>query len=210
LRALCAESGTTLFAGLHAVVKAFLFATTGQTDIVVMSPVSLRDGRILDDQLGPLINTVAVRDHIGPRESFRTLLAAVRESVLEALAHRRVPPGDIGKALGLDADTPLADIGLTLQPSSPRTDTVEVPRPDVVFGAHTALWFDIAERTDTLHVEIVAPHSRIDDDTLAELGRVFLRTLRTLLDRVDDPLDQAVGVQPPTQSPAPLTIELRY
>jgi len=209
LRALCAETGTTLFAGLHAVVKAFLFAMTGQTDIVVMSPVSLRDGRVLDEQLGPLINTVAVRDHVGPREPFRALLGSVRESVLAALAHRRVPPGDIGGALGLDTDAPLADVGLTLQPRTPRTDTAEVPRPDVVFGAHTALWFDVTEQADTLHVEIVAPYARTDDATLAELGRAFLRTVSTLLDHVDDPLDQAVGARP-TQSPTPLTIELRY
>ncbi|MGW3008342.1 amino acid adenylation domain-containing protein [Streptomyces sp. NPDC001219] len=206
LRALCADGRTTLFAGLHAVVKAFLFAMTRQTDLVVMSPVSLRDGRVLEEQLGPLLNTVALRDHIRPGEPFRALLGSVRHSVLDALAHRRTPPGDIGRALGLEADAPLADVGLTLQP---RADTAEVPRTEVVFGAHTALWFDITERADTLEVEIVAPRARIDDDTLAGLGRAFLRIVETLLDHADDPLDRAVDARP-AQSPAPLTIELRY
>ncbi|MGY5129072.1 amino acid adenylation domain-containing protein [Streptomyces nigrescens] len=206
LQALCSDTHATLFAGLHALVKAFLFAMTRQTDFVVMSPVSLRDGRALEEQLGPLINTVAVRDHVEPREPFRALLDSVRQSVLDALAHRRIPPGDIGRALGLDADAPLADIGLTLQP---RADTTEVPRTEVVFGAHTALWFDITERADTLHVEIVAPRARIDDDTLAELGRAFLRIVGMLLDHADDPLDQAVDARS-AESPAPLTIELRY
>ncbi|MFE1173267.1 amino acid adenylation domain-containing protein [Streptomyces sp. NPDC058773] len=210
LQALCADTGATLFAGLHAVVKAFLFALTRQTDCVVMSPVSLRDGRAHEEQLGPLINTVAVRDHLAPRESFRELLDSVRRSVLDALAHRRIPPGDIGRALGLDADAPLADIGLTLQPRAGTTgDTTDVPRTDVVFGAHTALWFDITERADTLHVEIVAPRARLDDDTLAELGSAFLRIVGTLLDHADDPLERAVGARPAT-TPAPLTIELRY
>jgi amino acid adenylation domain-containing protein len=209
LQALCADTGATLFAGLHALVKAFLFAMTGQTDVVVMSPVSLRDGRVLDEQLGPLINTLGIRDHVEPRKPFSALLDSVRQSVLDALARRRVPPGDIGRALGLDADAPLADVGLTLQPRTLRTDTADVPGPEVVFGAHTALWFDITERADTLHVEIVAPHARTDDDTLAELGRAFLRIAGMLLDHADDPLDQAVGARS-AESPAPLTIELRY
>ncbi|MGX1849634.1 amino acid adenylation domain-containing protein [Streptomyces sp. NPDC055299] len=206
LRALCKDTEATLFAGLHAVVKAFLFAMTRQTDLVVMSPVSLRDGRVLEEQLGPLINTVALRDHIEPREPFRALLGSVRQSVVDALAHRRIPPGEIGRALGLDADAPLADIGLTLQPRAGATD---VPWTEEVFGAHTALWFDITERTDTLDVEIVAPRARVDDDTLAELGRAFLRIVGTLLDHADAPLDAAVGARP-AESPAPLTIELRY
>ncbi|WP_327228255.1 amino acid adenylation domain-containing protein [Streptomyces platensis] len=206
LQALCSDAQTTLFAGLHAVVKAFLFALTRQTDLVVMSPVSLRDGRVLEEQLGPLINTVALRDHVEPREPFRALLDSVRHSVVDALAHRRIPPGDIGRALGLDADAPLADIGLTLQP---RTGTTEAAWTEEVFGAHTPLWFDITEQADTLHVEIVAPRARIDDDTLAELGRAFLRIVGLLLDHADAPLDQAVGARP-AESPAPLTIELRY
>jgi hypothetical protein len=206
LQALCADNQATLFAGLHAVVKAFVFAMTRQTDLVVMSPVSLRDGRVLEEQLGPLINTVALRDHVAPREPFRALLDSVRHSVVDALAHRRIPPGDIGRALGLDADAPLADIGLTLQP---RTDTTEAAWTEEVFGAHTALWFDITEQADTLHIEIVAPRARIDDDTLAELGRAFLRIVGLLLDHADAPLDQAVGARP-AESPAPLTIELRY
>lgn len=209
LRTLCAETGATLFSGLHALVKAFLFAMTGQTDIVVMSPASLRDGPALDEQLGPLVNTLGVRGRVDPRAPFSALLDSVRRSVLDTLAHRWIPPGDIGRSLGLDADAPLADVGLTLQPRTLLTDAGDVPRPDTVFGAHTALWFDITERADTLDVEIVAPRTRTDDDTLAGLGGAFLQVVETLLDHADDPLDRTVGAAsaPP---PAPLTIELRY
>ncbi|EMF01223.1 amino acid adenylation domain-containing protein [Streptomyces mobaraensis NBRC 13819 = DSM 40847] len=213
LRALCADTGATLFGGLHALVKAFLFAMTGQTDLVVLSPVSLRDGPLLDEQLGPLINTVGIRDRVEPHASFAALLASVRRSVRDALAHRWVPPGDIGRALGLAADAPLADVGLTLQPRTPtlgpRTAADDAPRSEVVFGAHTPLWFDVTERADTLDVEIVAPRARADADALAALGRAFLRIAGTLLDHAGDPLDRAVGARP-ADSPAPLTIELRY
>ncbi|MGW1196496.1 amino acid adenylation domain-containing protein [Streptomyces sp. NPDC002536] len=209
LRALCADTGATLFAGLHALVKAFLFAMTGQTDLVVMSPVSLRDGPVLDEQLGPLINTLGIRDRVEPHAPFTTLLGSVRRSALDALAHRWVPPVNIGRALGLDADTPLADVGLTLQPRTLLTGTEDAPRPDFVFGAHTALWFDITERADTLDIEIVAPRARTDDDTLTELGRAFRRIVETLLDHADDPLDRTVGAAS-APAPAPLTIELRY
>ncbi len=50
------------------------------------------------------VNTLVVRSEVPPGGTFRDLLARVRKGQIEALAHRHVPFGDLGRLLGADRD----------------------------------------------------------------------------------------------------------
>ncbi len=91
LKELGRREGATLFMTLLAAFQTLLARSTGTFDIVVGCPVACRDDPVLENLIGPFINTLPIRAVLEPSMSFRTLLAQTRTRALEALAHSSVP-----------------------------------------------------------------------------------------------------------------------
>ena len=91
LKNLCGRESVTLFMTLLAAFQTLLARTAGKRDIVVGCPVAGRDDPLLEDLIGPFINTIPFRAVLDLSTSFRALLRQSRTRVLEALAHSDVP-----------------------------------------------------------------------------------------------------------------------
>ncbi|MFC0534271.1 condensation domain-containing protein, partial [Phytohabitans kaempferiae] len=91
LRGLCRGGGATLFVGLVAAVQVVLSRWSGSLDVGVATVSAGRDRAELENVVGFFVNTLVLRSRIDPGVSFRDLLGGVRETVLEAFAHQRVP-----------------------------------------------------------------------------------------------------------------------
>ncbi|MGE5343416.1 MAG: amino acid adenylation domain-containing protein [Candidatus Omnitrophota bacterium] len=91
LKRMCNELGTTLFIILLAMVKVFLYRYTGQTDIIVGTPVAGRDHKDLENQIGFYVNMLALRNQLTKGQSFRDVLEMVKRSTLEAFEHQVYP-----------------------------------------------------------------------------------------------------------------------
>ncbi len=91
LEELALREGATLFMTLLAAFKVLLHRHTGQTDLVVGTPVANRTHRELEGLIGFFANTLPLRSHFEPGLSFRDLLAQVKETSLEAFAQQDVP-----------------------------------------------------------------------------------------------------------------------
>ncbi|HKH46874.1 MAG TPA: amino acid adenylation domain-containing protein [Thermoanaerobaculia bacterium] len=91
VRELSRREGSTLYITLLAAFMALLHRATGQRDLVLGTPVSLRERSNVEELIGMFINTLVIRAEVGSGASFRALLAHVRERVLEAFDHRDVP-----------------------------------------------------------------------------------------------------------------------
>jgi natural product biosynthesis luciferase-like monooxygenase protein/amino acid adenylation domain-containing protein/FkbM family methyltransferase len=89
--ALARAERATPFLVLLAAFQALLHRYTGQTDLVVGSPVSRRDRPELEPLVGLFVNLVALRARVAPEAGFRELLRQVREDALEAFALADVP-----------------------------------------------------------------------------------------------------------------------
>ncbi|EPY00899.1 tyrocidine synthetase II [Magnetospirillum fulvum MGU-K5] len=101
-----------------ALVKALLFRITGQTDIIVGSPIACRDHEDLRDQIGFYVNTLALRDRIEGEAGFEALFARVKATVTAALDHRAYPFDRLVEELGLPRDlsrTPVFEVAVVLQ-----------------------------------------------------------------------------------------------
>ncbi|MES2693868.1 MAG: MupA/Atu3671 family FMN-dependent luciferase-like monooxygenase [Verrucomicrobiota bacterium] len=77
----------TLIAGFNAVLNRY----SGQTDIVVGSPVAGRDAAETENVVGFFINTVLMRTNLAGDPTVKELLARVRDMSLEAFEHREMP-----------------------------------------------------------------------------------------------------------------------
>jgi amino acid adenylation domain-containing protein len=91
LRRLSRREGTTLFMTLLAGWKALLARYTGQTDIVVGTPIAGRTRAEVEALIGFFINTLPLRTNFDGNPTVRQLLGRVRETALGAFTNQEVP-----------------------------------------------------------------------------------------------------------------------
>nr|WP_295877516.1 non-ribosomal peptide synthetase [uncultured Chitinophaga sp.] len=104
LKTIVKEQQATLFMGLLATVKALLYRYTGQTDIIIGSPVAGREHPDLENQIGFYLNTLALRTQFEGGDSFCDLLQQVRTNTLNAYDHQLYPFDDLVDELDLERD----------------------------------------------------------------------------------------------------------
>jgi len=91
LREMAKREEATLFSLLLSAFVTLLHRYTGEEDIVVGCPVAGRTREELEPLIGVFINMLPLRAKVGARDSFRSLLGRVQESVLQGLEHQEVP-----------------------------------------------------------------------------------------------------------------------
>jgi amino acid adenylation domain-containing protein/non-ribosomal peptide synthase protein (TIGR01720 family) len=118
LKALSQREGVTLFMTLVAAFQTLLYRYTGQTDLVVGTPVAGRTRVETEGLLGCFINTLVLRTHLGGNPPFRELLGRVREVALGAYDHQELPFEKLVDVLQPERDlsrNPLFQVMITLQ-----------------------------------------------------------------------------------------------
>ncbi|MBO1049497.1 MAG: non-ribosomal peptide synthase/polyketide synthase [Dolichospermum sp. DEX182a] len=99
LQSLSGESGTTLFMTLFAAFTTLLYRYSGQSDILVGSPIANRNRNEIESLIGFFVNTLVLRSNFENNPSFESLLAQVRETTLQAYEHQDVPFEQVVEAL---------------------------------------------------------------------------------------------------------------
>jgi len=91
LRALAKAEKASLFMTLMSAFAAFLSRITGETDVLIGSPIANRDREEIREAIGFYTNTVVFRSDLSGEPTFRQLLGKARDRVLGVLAHQEVP-----------------------------------------------------------------------------------------------------------------------
>jgi non-ribosomal peptide synthetase component F len=91
LKDFCRREKATLFMACLAAFVSQLFAYTGQTDILVGTPVANRNRVEAENLIGFFANTLVLRTDLSRDPSFRTLVARVKETALGAYSHQDLP-----------------------------------------------------------------------------------------------------------------------
>ncbi|WP_133054869.1 condensation domain-containing protein, partial [Niastella populi] len=109
---------TSLYTVLLALSKALLYRYTGQKEIIVGYPISMRDHTDLENQVGFYLNTLPLKTEIEGDNSFIEVLQKVNEGMLLNHAHQLYPFEKIVSGLGFSGNTsrsPLFDVVVVLQ-----------------------------------------------------------------------------------------------
>ena len=147
LRDLALREGATLFMVLLAAFDVLLARYSGQSDVVVGTPIANRTRRELEPLIGFFVNTLVLRAEIDGNATFRSLLADVKKTTLDAYAHQDVPFERLVEDLAPPRDasrTPLFQVMFALQ-NVPDSD-VRLPGvslEELPFETHVAK-FDLA------------------------------------------------------------------
>ncbi|MCA9419494.1 MAG: amino acid adenylation domain-containing protein [Nitrospira sp.] len=112
------RSGISLFMTLLAAFQVFLARYTGQTDIVVGSPMANRTHPASEGLIGLLVNTLLFRTRLPGNPTFAEVVARVKEVCLNAYAHQDLPFEKLVEELQPERDpgrNPLFQVMLQLQ-----------------------------------------------------------------------------------------------
>lgn len=85
-----AAHNTTVFVYLLSAFQLLLYASSGQTDLLIGYPATLRPGRF-QESIGYFVNTLPLHGRVDPDGSFDSLLRWTAGKVLRGLVHRDYP-----------------------------------------------------------------------------------------------------------------------
>lgn len=91
VRGLAAGLGSTLFVTLLAAFQALLYQYSGQTDLLVCTPVANRSQPELNDLIGYFNNLLVIRTGLEENPSFRELVERARGQVMQAFENQEAP-----------------------------------------------------------------------------------------------------------------------
>ena len=113
LKSFAASHGTTLFTVLMAGVNGLIHRYTKQDDIIIGVPIAGRNIPVLENQIGLYLNTLAVRTSLKNDASFSDIVAAQKQTLLEAYEHQQYAFDQLVDQLKLERDSsrsPLFDV----------------------------------------------------------------------------------------------------
>ncbi|MFL9458806.1 amino acid adenylation domain-containing protein [Tolypothrix bouteillei VB521301_2] len=151
LKKLSQEFGTTLFMTLLAGFVVLMSRYSGQKDLVIGSPIANRNRIEIETLIGFFVNTLALRFHLSPEESFEALLTQVQQVAQNAYDHQDLPFEMLVDRLQLERNldrNPLVQVMFALQnaPTSPwempglRVEEMPLGLDSVRFDLEIHLW----------------------------------------------------------------------
>ncbi|MDC8004730.1 amino acid adenylation domain-containing protein [Aureisphaera galaxeae] len=189
LNAFAQEKRGSLFMGLLAAWKVLLYRYTGQTDMVIGTPVSGREHKELEDQIGFYVNTLAVRNTLDPSWSFERFFEAVKTNVLNDFGHQNYPYDQLIEDLQLQKDpsrNTLFDIMFALQNAS-ATEGVTSSKSDYGISdmGQTQAKFDLTlyfiEIDGGINFQIIYNRDVYEKELIAQMMTHFKQLLKEVL-----------------------------
>ncbi|XWK89438.1 MAG: amino acid adenylation domain-containing protein [Phormidium sp.] len=125
LTKLSQEQGVTLFMTLLAAFDTLLYRYTGQSDILVGSPIANRNRSEIEKLIGCFINTLVLRADLSGNPSFKELLTRIRDVAMDSYTYQDLPFELLVETLQPERNlshTPLFQVMFVLQ---------NAPMPDI-------------------------------------------------------------------------------
>ena len=195
LRELGRREGATLFMTLLAAWQVLLWRLSGETDVVVGTPVAGRGRRELEPLIGFFVNTLVLRTKLSEELNFVQLLERVREVCLEAYAHQEVPFERVVEELGPQREmghSPLFQVFFALQNmpthelalSDLKVTGLEIENPAARFD----LALEVSELGEELDCRLTYDTDLFEAATIARMVQHFMNLLRALTAAPERPI----------------------
>lgn len=194
LRKLAKSNGCSLYSLLLTGFYILLYHYTGQTDIVVGSPIANRQTSELKDLIGFFVNTVVLRLKINPlTDNFNSLIHAVQADLIDVQRYQDFPFESVVDSLGDVRDIrkhPIFQVMFGLQSfgklSDSEFDVIQTVDTDEIYSPAR---FDLSLFIDDSENELVAKFtyatSIFNADTIHRIATHYKRILTLLVYNVD-------------------------
>ena len=196
LKKLSQQEGATPFMVLLAAFKALIFRYTGQTDVVIGTPVAGRQHTETEALIGFFLNTLVLRTDLSGKPKFNTLLRRVRDVCLGAYSRQNVSFERLIEGLQPERDrrrSPLVQIVFNMLNLA--EEQIHLPELMVEGIAPADQWsrFDLTlyagERNETLFLNAVYNRDLYAAETITRLLGHYVNLLRIVTKRTEQSLD---------------------
>ncbi|TCP59050.1 amino acid adenylation domain-containing protein [Tumebacillus sp. BK434] len=192
LHAIGRREGATAYMVYLAAFKVLLSRYSGQTDLLVGSPVAGRNNTQLEPLIGFFINTLVMRTDLSGDVTFTELLRRVKRTTLDAFAHQDVPfemlVADLQPERNL-SHSPLFQVMFALQNTPAGNLEVEgITFEQLLVEGDTAkfdLTLNLQELSDRLHITFEYNADLFDAATVLRMGGHFVRLLTAIAGQPD-------------------------
>ena len=196
-RALSLEHEATLFMTLFSAFAVLLYRLSGQTDVLIGTPIAGRNGAEFENLIGFFVNTLVLRARPRPGLSFGELVAEVKETTLGAFQNQDVPFEKLVLELNPErtlSHSPLVQVLFSLQNIPTLQELMSSAGPADAgasrnLDGHTGTAkFDLAlfvsEVGDGLQCSIEFNTDLFSPETVQGIGDSYIELVRAI---VDDP-----------------------
>ena len=182
----------TLFMTLLAAWQALLHRYSGQSDIVVGTPIANRPQAETEDLIGFFVNMLALRTDVSGNPRFSELVERVRETALGAYAHQALPFEKLIEELQPERDTshsPLVQVVFVLQ-NAPQGDlsTLDLKLNYMEVDTSTAkfdLVVNVYELGDKLSFAFTYSTDLFEAASMQRLGQHYKELLAAVVENTD-------------------------
>ncbi|MEA5455188.1 amino acid adenylation domain-containing protein [Sinomonas sp. JGH33] len=210
IRELAMGAGATPFMTVLAAYELFLSRISGQSAVNVATPSSGRTDRRFRDALGSFVNTLVLTGEVDEAQTFRELLAATRDRVVDGLRDQRAPLPWLVSELSPPRDpshAPLAQAGLAwdrlpfladlapfflLEPGPAELALGEArlrPFPVPQQEGQLDLWVELGGERDGGYVGVLRYSTDLfDAGTARDLADAFVATVTSAVHDPDAPM----------------------
>jgi len=217
LDAFARDTRSTPFMILLAALFALLHRYTAQEDLAIGVPIAGRLEPDAEELIGFFVNMLVMRQRFSPKDSFRELLSAVRNTCLDAYDNQTLPFERLVALLQPERvrnRTPLFQVSLTFQPREPAVPTlsglsvsrIEIPSPSAKFD----LSVSIQRQDGTYSVVMVYPTRLFEQWTISRFLEQYLHLCTWVCEHPDEKVDaielasrtrsiQAIGALSPSE-----------
>ena len=196
LKSLARRAGTTPYVAFMSLLKVLLYRYTGQTDLIVGTPVSGRERAEDASLIGALINTLPIRSRLDPQLGFREMLGRVRTASLDAFAHQLLSFDAIVEAVNPSRSSgcnPVFQVLYTYQNALPSiaTGELQVQYMDVDCGtAKFDLSLDVFEGVDGPTCIFEYSSDLFTAERIERMARHFAQLAQSICAAPDAPINQ--------------------
>ena len=197
LRALAHEAGATPYMVALAAFRVLLARLTGEADLCIGTPMTLRDSPELAGIVGCLVNPVVLRNVVPANRSFREQLQAERRTALDAFRHRDVPFSRVVEAVAPSRELdlhPLFQVLFSWEPAIGPVSVAGIAHEVVTLPAARRSYFDLECTVQDggegapLAGYIAWSAAAIDDHVGRQLPALFRKLLADALAQPDIPV----------------------
>ncbi|HEX3252554.1 MAG TPA: amino acid adenylation domain-containing protein [Pyrinomonadaceae bacterium] len=197
LKALSRQHGATLFMTLLAAFKVLLWRYSGQTSVVVGTPIAGRTQVETEGLIGFFVNTLVLRTEVEAELSFVELLDHVKEVSLGAYAHQEVPFEKLVEELRPErslSHTPLFQVMFILQ-NAPN-DVLKLAGLEIeplrveTKTTHFDLLLSMDDRDGQLSGTLEYNTDLFEESSIKRILRHYERLLEAVVANTDRPVSQ--------------------
>ncbi|MEM7342891.1 MAG: amino acid adenylation domain-containing protein, partial [Chloroflexota bacterium] len=198
LRALSHKAGATLYMTLLAAFKVLLYRYTGQTDLMIGSPIANRARPETEKLIGFFINTLLLRTDLSQTPTFLELLERVKEVTQAAYEHQDLPFEMLVEMLQPERDlgqTPLIHVEFVWRTTADTALTLPNVNWHLIESGFALARFDltlsIQESEGQLGGGWIFNRALFEPQTIARLNEQFQTLLTSLVNQPTLTIDQA-------------------